>query len=143
LKKERKKERAKRECKDGPLPPPVASHPRTRTSALSLSLFSLSSFVLIHRVLSRRMLIKRARDDDEKHTKGKRKNIIIAKEEEEEEKKKQRDTTNNALVYPIAERVHQVAPESGDATEQRSVSRRSDFCLRGFFFAAHLMGFLL
>jgi len=71
--------------------------------------------------------------------KRKKKHRII---ERREKNKKNKETQKNALVYPIAERVHQVAPESGDATEQRSVSRSDFGRLRGgggfffFFFAA-------
>ena len=91
---------------------------------------------------------RRAHDDDDrenKHTREKGKKNIASSREERKKIKKNKETQKNALVYPIAERVHQVAPESGDATEQRSVSRSDDFgrCLRGgggglffFFFAA-------
>ena len=85
---------------------------------------------------------RRAHDDDERintHEKEKKRHRII--ERREEKNKKNKETQKNALVYPIAERVHQVAPESGDATEQRSVSRSDFGRLRGgggffFFFAA-------
>jgi len=74
--------------------------------------------------------------------KRKKKNIASSREKRKKNKKN-KETQKNALVYPIAERVHQVAPESGDATEQRSVSRSDFGRLRGgggglffFFFAA-------
>jgi 4-diphosphocytidyl-2C-methyl-D-erythritol kinase len=72
----------------------------------------------------------------------KRKKKTSHHREKRKKNKKNKETQKNALVYPIAERVHQVAPESGDATEQRSVSRSDFGRLRGggglffFFFAA-------
>jgi len=86
LKKERKKER---ESEDGPLPPPVASRPRTHARALIL--FSLSSFVLDGVVFSSSRsslrifiyLARRAHDDDERiNTREKEKKNIASSREE-------------------------------------------------------------
>ena len=129
-------------------PAALAQHTR------ALSFLSFSSFVLDTVLCSHRRVLlfeyssykaRRAHDDDDrenKHTREKGKKNIASSREERKKIKKNKETQKNALVYPIAERVHQVAPESGDATEQRSVSRSDFGRLRGgggfffFFFAA-------